>query len=197
MGSTLLQLRGADEPGQGVGADGLFLGGLTEENGAQVIKDKVKILGDNETVKLYMPDGFTQQSSIDESGVENTRGAFFSVAGVPIDEFGPAGQEFIDEFEGESATSRSSRTPSTARRRPRSSSKRSPTPTTRAGVIEQLFATEVKDGFLGDFSFNENGDPTLASGAVIGFTIFSGEEQLEVETSFSPDEEVVEAARGG
>ena len=60
-------------------------------------------------------------------------------------------------------------------------------------MIEQLFATEVKDGFLGDFSFNENGDPTLASGAVIGFTIFSGEEQLEVETSFSPDEEVVEA----
>jgi hypothetical protein len=68
---------------------------------------------------------------------------------------------------------------------------------TRAGVIEQLFATEVSDGFLGDFSFNENGDPTLATGAVVGITIFRGEEQLEVETSFSPEEEVVEAARGG
>jgi ABC-type branched-subunit amino acid transport system substrate-binding protein len=68
---------------------------------------------------------------------------------------------------------------------------------TRAGVIEQLFATEVKDGFLGDFSFNENGDPTLATGAVVGFTIFRGEEQLEVETSFSPEEAVVEAARTG
>jgi hypothetical protein len=55
----------------------------------------------------------------------------------------------------------------------------------------------VKDGFLGDFNFNENGDPTLASGAVVGFTIFRGEEQLEVETSFSPEEEVVEAARTG
>jgi hypothetical protein len=51
--------------------------------------------------------------------------------------------------------------------------------------------------FLGDFNFNENGDPTLASGAVVGFTIFRGEEQLEVETSFSPEEEVVEAARTG
>ena len=49
-----------------------------------------------------------------------------------------------------------------------------------------------QDGFLGDFSFNENGDPTLATGAVVGFTIFRGEEQLEVETVFSPDEEVVE-----
>ena len=68
---------------------------------------------------------------------------------------------------------------------------------TRAGVIEQLFATEVTGGFLGDFSFSENGDPTLASRAVVGFTIFRGDEQLEVETSFSPEEEVVEAARGG
>jgi branched-chain amino acid transport system substrate-binding protein len=180
------------------GADGLFLGGLTEENGAQVIKDKVKILGDNETVKLYMPDGFTQQSSIDESGVENTRGAFFSVAGVPIDEFGPAGQEFIAEFEGrvgdepvEPYAVYGAQAAQIVLEAIANSDY------TRAGVIEQLFATEVKDGFLGDFSFNENGDPTLASGAVIGFTIFRGEEQLEVETSFSPEEEVVEAARGG
>jgi branched-chain amino acid transport system substrate-binding protein len=179
------------------GADGLFLGGLTEENGAQVIKDKVKILGDNETVKLYMPDGFTQQSTIDESGAENTRGAFFSVAGVPIDEFGPAGQEFIDEFEGrvgdepvEPYAVYGAQAAQIVLEAIANSDY------TRAGVIEQLFATEVKDGFLGDFSFTENGDPTLASGAVIGFTIFRGEEQLEVETSFSPDEEVVEAARG-
>ena len=179
------------------GADGLFLGGLTEENGAQVIKDKVKILGDNETVKLYMPDGFTQQSTIDESGAENTRGAFFSVAGVPIDEFGPAGQEFIDEFEGrvgdepvEQYAVYGAQAAQIVLEAIANSDY------TRAGVIEQLFATEVKDGFLGDFSFTENGDPTLASGAVIGFTIFRGEEQLEVETSFSPDEEVVEAARG-
>ena len=180
------------------GADGLFLGGLTEENGAQVIKDKVKVLGDNETVKLYMPDGFTQQSSIDESGVENTRGAFFSVAGVPIEEFGPAGQEFIDEFAtrvGDQPVDPYGVYGAQAAQIVLEAIANSDY--TRAGVIEQLFATEVTGGFLGDFSFNENGDPTLASGAVVGFTIFRGEEQLEVETSFSPDEEVVEAARGG
>ena len=59
-----------------------------------------------------------------------------------------------------------------------------------------MFATEVTGGFLGDFTFTESGDPTLASGAVIGFTVFTGEEELEVETVFSPDEEVVDAARG-
>ncbi len=179
------------------GADGLFLGGLTDENGAQVIKDKVKVLGDNETLKLYMPDGFTQQSTIDESGVENTRGAYFSVAGVPIDEFGPAGQEFIDEFStrvGDQPVDPYGVYGAQAAQIVLEAIANSDY--TRAGVIEQIFATEVTDGFLGDFSFNENGDPTLATGAVVGFTIFRGEEQLEVETSFSPDEEVVEAARG-
>jgi branched-chain amino acid transport system substrate-binding protein len=180
------------------GADGVFLGGLTDENGAQVIKDKVKVLGDNETVKLYMPDGFTQQSSIDESGVENTRGAFFSVAGVPVEEFGPTGQEFIDEFAtrvGDQPVDPYGVYGAQAAQIVLDAIARSDY--TRAGVIEEIFATEVKDGFLGDFSFNENGDPTLATGAVVGFTIFRGEEQLEVETVFSPDEEVVEAARTG
>jgi branched-chain amino acid transport system substrate-binding protein len=180
------------------GADGLFLGGLTEENGAQVIKDKIKILGDNETVKLYMPDGFTQQSTIDEAGAENTRGAFFSVAGVPIEEFGPAGQEFISEFEtrvGDQPVDPYGVYGAQAAQIALDAIANSDY--TRAGVIEQLFATEVKGGYLGDFSFTENGDPTLASGAVIGFTIFRGEELLEVETSFSPEEEVVEAARSG
>ena len=180
------------------GADGVFLGGLTDENGAQVIRDKVTVLGDNETVKLYMPDGFTQQSSIDESGVENTRGAFFSVAGVPIEEFGPAGQEFIAEFEtrlGDEPVDPYGVYGAQAAQITLDAIAKSDY--TRAGVIEQLFATVVSDGFLGDFSFNENGDPTLATGAVVGITIFRGEEQLEVETSFSPEEEVVEAARGG
>jgi branched-chain amino acid transport system substrate-binding protein len=180
------------------GADGLFLGGLTEENGAQVIKDKIKILGDNETVKLYMPDGFTQQSTIDEAGAENTRGAFFSVAGVPIEEFGPAGQEFIEEFEtrvGDQPVDPYGVYGAQAAQIVLDAIANSDY--TRAGVIEQLYATEVKGGYLGDFSFTENGDPTLASGAVIGFTIFRGEELLEVETSFSPEEEVVEAARTG
>ena len=183
---------------EAAGADGLFLGGLTEENGAQVIKDKVKILGDNETVKLYMPDGFTQQSTIDEAGAENTRGAFFSVAGVPIEEFGPAGQEFIEEFEtrvGDQPVDPYGVYGAQAAQIVLDAIANSDY--TRAGVIEQLFATEVTGGYLGDFSFTENGDPTLASGAVIGFTIFRGEDQLEVETSFSPEEEVVEAARTG
>jgi branched-chain amino acid transport system substrate-binding protein len=182
------------------GADGLFLGGLIDENGAQVIKDKVTVLGPNDgEVKLYMPDGFTTQQTIDESGVENTRGAFFSVAGVPVEEFeSQQAQDFITEFQeslgGEPVDpyaiygAQSAQIVMDAI---------AASDGTRQSVLENMQAAEVSGGYLGDFTFNENGDPTLASGAVVGFTIYRGEEELEVETVFSPQEENVDAARGG
>ena len=54
---------------KGTDADAVFLGGLIDENGAQVIKDKVAVLGPNDgDVKLFAPDGFTTQATIDEAG---------------------------------------------------------------------------------------------------------------------------------
>ena len=181
------------------GADGVFLGGLIDENGAQVIKDKVKVLGDNEGVKLYMPDGFTTQQTIDEAGVPNTQGAYFSVAGVPTDEFTGAAADFIAEFEptlgGDpvdpyavyGAQAAVVLLDAIANSAPEYS---------RADVIAQVFETKVTGGFLGDFEINENGDPALASGAVVGFTIYKGEDELVPETVLSPKPEDVDAARG-
>ena len=84
---------------KGTGADAVFLGGLIDENGAQVIKDKVAVLGPNDgAVKLFAPDGFTTQQTIDEAG-ESAAGMFLSVAGVPIDEFKGEGATFAEEFE--------------------------------------------------------------------------------------------------
>ena len=98
------------------GADGVFLGGLTDENGAQVIKDKVKVLGDNETVKLYMPDGFTAAAR-STSPASRTRAAPSSRLPAPHRGVRAGRQEFIEEFSTRSAISRSTRTASTAPRR--------------------------------------------------------------------------------
>jgi len=148
-------------------------------------------------VKLYMPDGFTTQQTIDESGVANTQGAFFSVAGVPIDEFTGAAADFIAEFEptlgGDPVDPYAIYGAQAAQILLDSIAN---SDYTRAGVIEQLFQTQVSGGFLGDFEINENGDPALASGAVVGFTVFVGEEELVPETVISPQAEVVDAARG-
>src|SRR5688500_4300895 len=83
---------------QGTDADAVFLGGLIDENGAQVIKDKVAVLGPNDgDVKLFAPDGFTTQQTIDESG-DAAADRFLSVAGVPIDQFEGEGAEFAEAF---------------------------------------------------------------------------------------------------
>ena len=181
------------------GADGLFLGGLIDENGAQVIRDKVKVLGPNDgDVKLYMPDGFTTQQTIDESGVENTQGAFFSVAGVPTDEFeAESAQEFITTFQeslgGEPVDPYAIYGAQAAKVMLDAIAA---SDGTRPNIIEQMFATDCTGCFLGDFTFSENGDPVASEGAVVGFTIYIGEEELATQTVFAPSQEVVDAARG-
>ena len=67
---------------------------------------------------------------------------------------------------------------------------------TRASVIEQMFAAKVTDGYLGTFGINENGDPSGAAGAVVGFTIYVATDKLKTVKTISPKPENVEAARG-
>jgi branched-chain amino acid transport system substrate-binding protein len=181
----------------GSGADAVFLGGLIDENGAKVIKDKVAVLGPNNgKVKLLAPDGFTAQQTIDESG-NAARDMLMSVAGVPIDQFKGKGAEFAQKF------------------KPTLGGKEidpyaiygaqaaevlfnaiAASDGTRQSVIEQLFQTNVQDSYLGSFEINENGDPSGAEGAVVGFTIYRATDKLETETTISPKEENVQAARG-
>ena len=181
----------------GTGADAVFLGGLIDENGAQVIKDKVAVLGPNDgKVKLLAPDGFTTQQTITEAP-DAAPGMYMSVAGVPIDEFKGKGAEFVEAF------------------KPRLGGKDvdpyaiygaqaaevmlnaiAASDGSRSDIIAKLFEQKINDGYLGTFEINENGDPGGAEGAVVGFTIYKATDKLETETTISPSEEVVEAARG-
>ena len=181
----------------GTDADAVFLGGLIDENGAQVIKDKVAVLGPNDgDVKLFAPDGFTTQATIDEAP-EAAPGMFMSVAGVPIDEFAGPGAEFaeaikprlgganVDPYAIYGAQAAEIMLAAIAA-----------SDGSRGDIIAKLFETSVTDGYLGSFDINENGDPSGAEGAVVGFTIYKATDKLETETTISPSEEVVEAARG-
>jgi branched-chain amino acid transport system substrate-binding protein len=178
-------------------ADAVFLGGLIDENGAQVIKDKVAVLGPNDgDVKLFAPDGFTTQQTIDEAP-EAAAGMFLSVAGVPIDQFKGEGAEFAKAFKprlGGKEIDPYAIYGAQAARIMLDAIEASDG--SRADVLAKLFEADVQDGFLGSFSINENGDPEGAEGAVVGFTIYRATDKLETETTISPQEENVEAARG-
>jgi branched-chain amino acid transport system substrate-binding protein len=181
---------------KGTGADAVFLGGLTDENGAQVIKDKVNVLGPNDgAVKLYAPDGFTQQSTIDEAGPAS-KGMYMSVAGVPTDAFTGTAKEYIDSLLAGPLSGKAIDPYAIygAQSAQIVLDAIAASDGSRSDVIAKMFATEVTDGLLGTFGFNENGDPTNASGAVVGFTMYVATDKLETSDNFSPKPETVEAA---
>jgi branched-chain amino acid transport system substrate-binding protein len=180
------------------GADAIFLGGLICENGAQVIKDKVSVLGPNTgKVKLFAPDGFTTQATIDESGVGNAEGMFMSVAGVPTAEFKGEGQTFVRDFKkilGSEPVDPYAAYGAQAAEVLLDAIEKGGDD--RAAVIQAMFDTKVTNGILGSFEINENGDPAQAGGAVVGFTIYKAAKELETEKVLSPKEASVDAARG-
>ena len=193
------------------GAEGVFLGGLIDENGGQVIRDKVAVLGPNaataaEGVVLIGPDGFTTQATVepDEGGADEADGMFLTVAGVPLDQLGPAGQEFATAF-GELYAAELEGNPVDPYSAYGAQSAEvildaiEAGGADRAAIIDAMFATEVADGILGSFTFNENGDPAGAEGAVVAISVYraSADTALaEVAEVISPPAELVDAARG-
>ena len=60
--------------------DMVYFGGIYDNNGGQLLKDKVAILGDNTKVKLMAPDGFTGYPQFNSD--PNAAGAYLSFAGL-------------------------------------------------------------------------------------------------------------------
>jgi branched-chain amino acid transport system substrate-binding protein len=179
-------------------ADAVFLGGLICENGAQLIKDKVAVLGPNDgDVKLIAPDGFTTQATIDEAG-SAAQGMYMSVAGQPIDAFTGAAKEFVDGllagplsgkpidpyaiYGGQAAQVLLDAI--------------ADSDGSRSDVISKMFASDVQDGLLGTFTFSEDGDPVASVGATVAITVYKATDKLETETTIAPKQATVDAALG-
>ncbi len=63
--------------------DAIYVGMVVDSNASQLLKDKVAIMGDNDTVKFVGPDGIQTQAFIDGAGADVAEGVYASVAGVP------------------------------------------------------------------------------------------------------------------
>jgi branched-chain amino acid transport system substrate-binding protein len=70
--------------------DMVYLGGIYDNNGGQLVKDKVAVLGDNATgVKLMGPDGFTNYPELQK--LAQGQGMYLTFAGLSIDQLVEAG----------------------------------------------------------------------------------------------------------
>ena len=78
--------------------DMIYIGGIFDLNGGQLVKDKVKVLGDNTKVKMMMPDGFTGYP--DFLALPEAAGSYLSFTGLTIDQFpkGGVAEAFQDEY---------------------------------------------------------------------------------------------------
>ena len=64
--------------------DCVYFGGIYDNNGGQLVKDKFSVLGDNTTVKLLAPDGFTGYPDLDKQ--PQAQGMYMTFAGLSTDE---------------------------------------------------------------------------------------------------------------
>jgi branched-chain amino acid transport system substrate-binding protein len=69
---------------KGLGADCIYLGGIFDNNGGQLIKDKVAVMGDNNAVKLMGPDGFTGYPELNK--LPEGQGMYLSFPGLTNDD---------------------------------------------------------------------------------------------------------------
>lgn len=150
------------------GADGIYIGGISTNNGGQLVKDKVAIVGDNEKVKLLVSDGFVLSSLFDEAGADNLAGAYGTAPTQPPDKLTGSGAQFIKDFqarEGEgvaievytiyAAAAAQVLLDAIAR-----------SDGTREDIVAKLFETNLSDSVLGPFSFDENGDPAAGTESI-------------------------------
>jgi branched-chain amino acid transport system substrate-binding protein len=68
-------------PFAGRGVDCVYLAGNYDDNGGQLIADKVSVLGDNTAVRLLAPDGFAGYPELSSRG--EARGAYVTLVGLP------------------------------------------------------------------------------------------------------------------
>ena len=69
---------------KGLGVDCVYVAGIFDNNGGQLIKDKVAVLGDNTAVKFMGPDGFTGYPELVK--LPQAQGMFLSFTGLTTEE---------------------------------------------------------------------------------------------------------------
>jgi branched-chain amino acid transport system substrate-binding protein len=134
--------------------DAVFLAGVTQVNGKRLVLDLRAALG--RRVALIGPDSFAGDETARELGAAG-EGMYVTLPGLPPAALPAAGQRLRRELAlppglaafgaPEAAQSAEVLLRAIAR-----------SDGTRASVVRELFATRVKDGILGSFSFDGNGD---------------------------------------
>ena len=135
----------------------VFVGGLLDTGAGKVVRALRARLGPS--VTLLGPDGLTALPSLVDQAGEAATGMYVSLSGLLTERLPPAGEAFVERF---------GRTQAGATVEPSAVYAAQATEVlldaiarsdgTRESVLRELFRTRVRDGLLGSFRFDRNGD---------------------------------------
>jgi ABC-type branched-subunit amino acid transport system substrate-binding protein len=148
------------------GAQAVFIGGILDTNGAQVVQDLRAVLD----ADLLATDLLTPVPQLVDQAGAAARGVYITATGLIPDRLPPEGERFVERF----ARSQASAWRRSGRRRRRMPVEKTAvyaaqaatvlldaiarSDGTRSSVIDELFRTRVTNGLLGSFRFDTRGD---------------------------------------
>jgi branched-chain amino acid transport system substrate-binding protein len=147
--------------------DAVYLGAVVDNNAAQILKDKVAIMGDNMAVKFIGPDGIFTAALIEGAGADVAEGVFATTPGLALKDLGAAGKKFYADYAAKFGETKEPYAimgydaMSAALKAIEDVCAAGGDPTDRAAITAAVFAIKDFDGALGTWSFDANGDITL------------------------------------
>jgi branched-chain amino acid transport system substrate-binding protein len=153
---SLFQAAAAKKP------DAVFLGGIVSNNGGQLIKDKVSVLGDNTKVLLLGPDGFNDSATAKDAGAA-AEGMYVTIGGSDPNQLSNAsGKAFVKAFKAayhvkflEAYTAYGAQAFLVLANAIAKSNG------TRASITSHLYSQSFPNGIIGSFKIDSTGDPSL------------------------------------
>jgi ABC-type branched-subunit amino acid transport system substrate-binding protein/DNA-binding beta-propeller fold protein YncE len=142
------------------GADGVFLSGILTGNYGRLLRDLRAALG--RRVQLLAPDGFSAFDALVGDAGRSAEGLVVSFPTVPPGHLPPSGRRFVEAFEKAIRGRASPFSVTTAQATDVLLRAIAASDGTRVSVTGHLLRTRVKDGILGSFEFDSNGDTTAA-----------------------------------
>ncbi len=142
--------------------DWVYYGGTTQSNAGQIAKDMVAV---GLTAKLMVPDGCFEQAFIEAAGADNVQGrSFVTFGGVPPEELKGKGAEFVKRYkEKYKAEPQAYAVYGYAAAKSALDVLAQTGKKDREALRQAMTGYEQKDGALGTWKFDQNGDTTMTT----------------------------------
>jgi branched-chain amino acid transport system substrate-binding protein len=141
------------------GANAILVSGLIDTNAPRLIRDLRDRLG--RSVDLLAPDGLTPLTTFVERAGRAGLGVYVSQAGVITERLPAAGARFVERFrKAQSGVVIAPAAVYAAQAAEVLLDAIAHSDGTRPSIIEELFEIRVREGLLGSFGFDDNGDIT-------------------------------------